>query len=130
STLIRLNYDGSLDTSFNFDDNSILPASNVVIRCFDILPDGKLIVGSEDRKSTRLNSSHVKISYAVFCLKKKNIVVGASESPEPENDLGYLKEFMIHPFEYTYRGHKETKIERNLLVDYSGDNFAHMYVLQ
>src|SRR5690606_41972829 len=29
--------------------------------------DGQL----EDRKSTRLNSSHVKISYAVFCLKKK-----------------------------------------------------------
>src|SRR5690606_39960963 len=26
---------------------------------------------NEDRKSTRLNSSHVKISYAVFCLKKK-----------------------------------------------------------
>src|SRR5690606_41527665 len=28
-------------------------------------------VGRGDRKSTRLNSSHVKISYAVFCLKKK-----------------------------------------------------------
>src|SRR5690606_39920690 len=28
--------------------------------------------GDGDRKSTRLNSSHVKISYAVFCLKKKN----------------------------------------------------------
>src|SRR5690606_26611322 len=28
--------------------------------------------GLSDRKSTRLNSSHVKISYAVFCLKKKN----------------------------------------------------------
>src|SRR5690606_42063479 len=27
---------------------------------------------NQDRKSTRLNSSHVKISYAVFCLKKKN----------------------------------------------------------
>src|SRR5436309_9724036 len=27
--------------------------------------------GLRDRKSTRLNSSHVKISYAVFCLKKK-----------------------------------------------------------
>src|SRR5436305_5776749 len=27
----------------------------------------------QDRKSTRLNSSHVRISYAVFCLKKKNI---------------------------------------------------------
>src|SRR5690606_42016546 len=28
-------------------------------------------MGMSDRKSTRLNSSHVKISYAVFCLKKK-----------------------------------------------------------
>src|SRR5436305_9828228 len=27
----------------------------------------------QDRKSTRLNSSHVRISYAVFCLKKKKI---------------------------------------------------------
>src|SRR5690554_7470222 len=27
---------------------------------------------SQDRKSTRLNSSHVRISYAVFCLKKKS----------------------------------------------------------
>src|SRR5690625_7659267 len=30
-----------------------------------------LLQGAEDRKSTRLNSSHVAISYAVFCLKKK-----------------------------------------------------------
>src|SRR5690606_40468497 len=30
------------------------------------------IINLPDRKSTRLNSSHVKISYAVFCLKKKN----------------------------------------------------------
>src|SRR5204863_4473920 len=28
-----------------------------------------------DRKSTRLNSSHVEISYAVFCLKKKKLIV-------------------------------------------------------
>src|SRR3712207_8627787 len=45
--------------------------------------DGPLIVQSdktlllEDRKSTRLNSSHANISYAVFCLKKK------SDSQEP-----------------------------------------------
>src|SRR5690349_24009845 len=32
---------------------------------------GKIVV--VDRKSTRLNSSHVEISYAVFCLKKKKI---------------------------------------------------------
>src|SRR6266498_4772660 len=34
-------------------------------------PDG-------DRKSTRLNSSHVRISYAVFCLKKKNKTIDTS----------------------------------------------------
>src|SRR5256885_5055676 len=33
--------------------------------------DRATIVGAEDRKSTRLNSSHLVISYAVFCLKKK-----------------------------------------------------------
>src|SRR5258708_10877688 len=33
----------------------------------------KQIAGLLDRKSTRLNSSHQIISYAVFCLKKKNI---------------------------------------------------------
>src|SRR3712207_7376763 len=33
---------------------------------------GCALIGGEDRKSTRLNSSHANISYAVFCLKKKN----------------------------------------------------------
>src|SRR3989442_11164008 len=32
---------------------------------------GRARRAGEDRKSTRLNSSHVRISYAVFCLKKK-----------------------------------------------------------
>src|SRR3712207_8655452 len=36
----------------------------------DVLDDR----GLGDRKSTRLNSSHANISYAVFCLKKKNIL--------------------------------------------------------
>src|SRR2546427_2141855 len=35
------------------------------------LQEGKLILHARDRKSTRLNSSHSQISYAVFCLKKK-----------------------------------------------------------
>src|SRR5207253_6773013 len=35
------------------------------------LPEVQETRGSRDRKSTRLNSSHVAISYAVFCLKKK-----------------------------------------------------------
>src|SRR5690606_36306833 len=38
---------------------------STAINTFDQLPE------MQDRKSTRLNSSHVKISYAVFCLKKK-----------------------------------------------------------
>src|SRR3712207_8306737 len=38
------------------------------------LLDGEApLVGVLDRKSTRLNSSHANISYAVFCLKKKTI---------------------------------------------------------
>src|SRR5690606_39675668 len=35
-------------------------------------PEENLTKEIGDRKSTRLNSSHVKISYAVFCLKKQN----------------------------------------------------------
>src|SRR5256885_4229295 len=39
-------------------------------------------LAGKDRKSTRLNSSHLVISYAVFCLKKKNI-----ESAQTQHDL-------------------------------------------
>src|SRR5690606_40793720 len=44
-----------------------------------------------DRKSTRLNSSHVKISYAVFCLKKKNFSDLVMPSPllQPLTDISY-----------------------------------------
>src|SRR5256885_9461424 len=49
-----------------------------VMRIRDLVGDGLQPVlppsdESEDRKSTRLNSSHLVISYAVFCLKKKKI---------------------------------------------------------
>src|SRR5690242_20789566 len=36
----------------------------------------RLLADVEDRKSTRLNSSHMSISYAVFCLRKKKIYDG------------------------------------------------------
>src|SRR2546430_11070290 len=36
-----------------------------------VRPRSLRLLGVEDRKSTRLNSSHSQISYAVFCLKKK-----------------------------------------------------------
>src|SRR5436190_17031703 len=37
--------------------------------------------GEVDRKSTRLNSSHTVISYAVFCLKKKKYSTGTARPP-------------------------------------------------
>src|SRR3712207_7072170 len=40
-------------------------------QCFEPLQEQERVEGA-DRKSTRLNSSHANISYAVFCLKKKN----------------------------------------------------------
>src|SRR3712207_7955987 len=43
------------------DDQYCAPAFDPAVPC-----------AVEDRKSTRLNSSHANISYAVFCLKKKN----------------------------------------------------------
>src|SRR5438477_6152694 len=43
--------------------------------------------GGGDRKSTRLNSSHMSISYAVFCLKKKNAVGGGDSFQRPTRDL-------------------------------------------
>jgi len=65
-----------------------------------------------------------------FQARNLNFVVGAAESPNPSHDLGYLKEFLIHPFEYTYRGHQEHQGERTLMVDYSGDNMAQIYLLK
>src|SRR2546422_7127892 len=46
----------------------------------------KAVKDNEDRKSTRLNSSHGYISYAVFCLKKKNTTcspIARAEPPRP-----------------------------------------------
>src|SRR5690554_7679555 len=40
-----------------------------------------LMMREADRKSTRLNSSHVRISYAVFCLKKKKRIPPRSSTP-------------------------------------------------
>src|SRR5688572_31075668 len=43
---------------------------------FELLRHGYRLEQMQNRKSTRLNSSHSQISYAVFCLKKKKIVNG------------------------------------------------------
>src|SRR5690242_7501135 len=51
------------------------PAAGRVARILvgegEVVPVGTVLVVIGDRKSARLNSSHMSISYAVFCLKKK-----------------------------------------------------------
>jgi len=53
---------GNFDAIYNALPNSM--HADYTIRALN--------AGLQDRKSTRLNSSHITISYAVFCLKKKN----------------------------------------------------------
>src|SRR5690606_5752851 len=79
---------GLLDEEVTADDRHLVgriarrrpPLEDVVLGRTDVgelfeerLQHLRIVVdpANEDRKSTRLNSSHVKISYAVFCLKKK-----------------------------------------------------------
>src|SRR2546430_9258516 len=57
-------------------DLAVDPAGNIYFASgryvFVLRPNGTKSIFAGDRKSTRLNSSHSQISYAVFCLKKKN----------------------------------------------------------
>src|SRR3712207_2464373 len=59
--------DGIKSVSIVFDGHSFAVALK------DLPKKYALVSNIEDRKSTRLNSSHANISYAVFCLKKKNV---------------------------------------------------------
>src|ERR1035441_10770570 len=57
------------------------------------LPLSPLAASTTDRKSTRLNSSHLGISYAVFCLKKNNTHLNSS--PLAGFEPGHLVEESI-----------------------------------
>src|SRR3712207_8091733 len=64
--------DGAAGLDAAVGDDVHVPAAGLV----EVVPPGGGRIGDgagQDRKSTRLNSSHANISYAVFCLKKKNI---------------------------------------------------------
>src|SRR5260221_2190008 len=53
-----------------------LPSQYCSLLDYDPVSQTALVIpGHRDRKSTRLNSSHTVISYAVFCLKKKNTTI-------------------------------------------------------
>src|SRR5690242_21524933 len=53
-----------------------------------LMPLGRRMRGrvARDRKSTRLNSSHMSISYAVFCLKKKKNIIPFTEKISEEQN--------------------------------------------
>src|SRR3712207_7039969 len=54
------------------------------------------IISLLDRKSTRLNSSHANISYAVFCLKKKKNLLSSSFQPLKTTTFLYLSLQIFH----------------------------------
>src|SRR5688572_31618002 len=73
---VSLSYKGNLDEATSAHFSSVrealegLGSSGRIWQ--DLLePPSRMRSGPRDRKSTRLNSSHSQISYAVFCLKKK-----------------------------------------------------------
>src|SRR5258707_2385189 len=59
-------------------------------RCWASCPAVQSSRTRRDRKSTRLNSSHANISYAVFCLKKKKTSSGSTLGQLPASDLFLL----------------------------------------
>src|SRR2546426_9174056 len=63
-------------TGSELTDPAILQANKFGARLSVSTPVSSLMFDKTDRKSTRLNSSHLVISYAVFCLKKKKTNVG------------------------------------------------------
>src|SRR4051812_49810300 len=60
------------------------------VRGYGDADDASSQVDVEDRKSTRLNSSHMSISYAVFCLKKKN-TSGSIDDVQPDETSPAVK---------------------------------------
>src|SRR5256885_4277269 len=83
------------------------------------------IVAPPDRKSTRLNSSHLVISYAVFCLKKKNKnTVGSLHSVDLHGSACRLVEWHCPPA----TSNRQHRRDRNGVVRHAVVRRSHCYV--
>src|SRR5690625_6114718 len=66
-SIVQITSDGEKNAIINGAADWVYEEEFAITRTFEWSSDSRYL----DRKSTRLNSSHVAISYAVFCLKKK-----------------------------------------------------------
>src|SRR5690242_21302201 len=64
-------YQGNMDAAIEQYEEAYRIASEKVPQAIPLMDFTLGVAYLQDRKSTRLNSSHMSISYAVFCLKKK-----------------------------------------------------------
>src|SRR5690348_17599395 len=83
----------SRDCSSNQSKQSSSPSRNLAGRIGELHPDHRQTGSNSqalDRKSTRLNSSHPSISYAVFCLKKKKKKKQEKETRKKKRNKQYL----------------------------------------
>src|SRR2546427_5238289 len=71
TTLFRSSTPGTYLVTITGTGGGHTHSTSFISHVGDFTASGTVATGSLDRKSTRLNSSHSQISYAVFCLKKK-----------------------------------------------------------
>src|SRR5205814_6812784 len=74
---------------------STSPPCTACTRILSRRPPFSLWASSRDRKSTRLNSSHLGISYAVFCLKKKK--KAQRNTIEPWREVSAVEDCLLKP---------------------------------
>src|SRR5438045_4731244 len=85
TTLFRSHQDGAATAGCDVAHPADQPGQ------FTVPPDQKISTAGRDRKSTRLNSSHLGISYAVFCLKKKKVKRPRSRADLSADEHVYAK---------------------------------------
>src|SRR2546430_7019132 len=75
------------------------------------VPTPQDVANFSDRKSTRLNSSHSQISYAVFCLKKK--ICQVAPEGRPTQPIGSLGQGAIETLPSESRYHSECSVREH-----------------